>query len=279
MGKCISPFTVESKKGFIPVPCGVCLECKKRKISGWSYRLVKEAEVSTSAFFITLTYDNDSVPITKNKFMTLKKRDLQLYFKRLRKENIKRGNKIKIKYYAAGEYGGDTMRPHYHIILFNALEETIDYCWSLDGILLGHVHFGDVNEASVGYTLKYISKKTMIPVHSRDDRQKEFSLMSKGMGAQYINPKMIKWHKADLKNRMYIPLMDGKKIAMPRYYKEKIYTQLERNKIAKYMEMKELREWQNMDLSTREKKDKEELLIRMNKARQFNKETRLNTKL
>jgi len=269
MAQCISPFSVETKKGFIPVPCGKCYDCLARRISGWSYRLVKEAEVSSSAFFITLSYDNENVPITKNKFMTVKKTDVQKFFKRLRKLNTE-----KIKYYCAAEYGTKGKRPHYHIIMFNVDIETVDRAWTL-----GRVHSGSVTEASVGYTLKYISKKQQIPTHARDDREPEFSLMSKRMGANYVTPQMVKFHKADLKNRMFITIKDGKKIAMPRYYKDRIYTQLERQKIAKHMINRELKEYQNMDLSTREKKDKKDLLIRINKARKFNQDMRLIKKL
>lgn len=43
---------------------------------------------------------------------------------------------------------------------------------------------------------------------------------------------MVQWHKADLENRMYIPIEAGKKIAMPRYFKDKIYGDIERARIA-----------------------------------------------
>lgn len=43
---------------------------------------------------------------------------------------------------------------------------------------------------------------------------------------------MIQWHKNDMKNRMYINVGDGKKAAMPRYYKNKIYTDQERSEIS-----------------------------------------------
>lgn len=36
---------------------------------------------------------------------------------------------------------------------------------------------------------------------------------------------------ADFENRMYCPLPDGRKIAMPRYYKLKIYTDADREHI------------------------------------------------
>lgn len=153
--------------------------------------------------------------------MSLCKRDLQLYFKRLRILNPN-----KIKYYIVGEYGGKTLRPHYHAIVFNAKIETYQAAW-----FLGQIHYGSVTGASVGYTLKYISKPGRIPLHKNDDRVPEFSLMSKGLGASYITPQTKNWHHADLENRMYVNLPDGKKAGMPRYFKDKIYDEAQRSKI------------------------------------------------
>lgn len=182
-----------------------------------------------SAMFVTLTFDTEHVPISRNGFMTLDKKPLQLFFKRLRKLST-----LQIKYYAVGEYGGKTMRPHYHIILFNSNYSDVDKAWTLDGKRIGHSHFGNVNGASVGYTLKYMTKPSKIPMHRNDDRLPEFSLMSKGLGAVYLTDAMVRYHKADLENRMNCVLPDGKVIAMPRYYKDKIYTEQERKQIAWY---------------------------------------------
>lgn len=125
--------------------------------------------------------------------MGLCKRDLQLFFKRLRKAHPV--GTIPLKYYAVGEYGGKTYRPHYHIILFNsAIELMVDktdllrlQATSFDGHSevkciqwdKGHMTVGRCTPASVGYTLKYISKQKKIPEYKGDDRLPEFSLMSK----------------------------------------------------------------------------------------------------
>jgi hypothetical protein len=203
----------------------------KRRTSGWSFRLVKEGDISNSALFVTLTYDPDYVPKTEKGYLTLCKDDVQRFFKRLRKLT-----KEKIKYFIVGEYGTQKMRPHYHIILFNANREMVARAWAKDGKELGSIFIGDVSEASIGYTLKYMQKPGNIPIHQNDDRQKEFQLMSKGLGKCYLTQKMIKWHKEDLEQRMYIPMKDGKKIAMPRYYKDKMYSESEKNRIARRME-------------------------------------------
>lgn len=235
MAQCMTPFGVrhKHKNETIPVPCGRCPACRARRASAWSFRLMQEDKVSISSFFITLTYDTSVVPISKSGYMDLRKRDLQLFFKRLRKAHTLEPRDRPIRYYAVGEYGGKTNRPHYHVILFNSRVELIQPAWQN-----GHVHYGQVTGASVGYTLKYISKPGRIPMHRNDDRTPEFSLMSKGLGANYLTDAMVKWHKADLDERMYCVIEDGKKITLPRYYKDKIYTEHERKRVAFFQQKK-----------------------------------------
>lgn len=200
---CQTPFTIQHLiHGSMPVPCGKCPNCISRRVSGWSFRLMQQEKVAETAHFVTLTYDNQHVPITSHKYMGLCKRDLQLFFKRLRK----RQPDCRLKYYAVGEYGGQSFRPHYHIILFDAILENIQPSWEL-----GDIHYGTITEASVGYCLKYLTKQSRIPLHRNDDRPKEFGLMSKGLGANYLTPQMVKWHKASLEDRMYCNIEDGKK--------------------------------------------------------------------
>lgn len=191
--------------------------------------------------------------------MEIRKRDVQLFFKRLRfsLDNI---SSVPIKYYAVGEYGGKTMRPHYHIILFNyppQLMKPLGLCkkgfpkFQCDIIAnawqQGGIDVGTVTAASVGYTMKYISKPSKVPMHRNDDRTREFSLMSKGLGASYLTPQMEKWHKADMLNRMYCNIPDGKKIAMPRYYKDKLYTEMQRKRIA-FFQLQEMIKKQNEEM-------------------------------
>lgn len=232
MAQCISPFGVLDKttQMTFPVPCGKCYYCVQRKISEWSQRLMQEDKVSENARFVTLTYAPEHVPISEKRYMTLRKKDLQDFMKRLRYYSPKN---VKIKYYAVGEYGSNGMRPHYHLILFNTQPIHVEQAW-----LFGSVFFGTVAAASVGYTLKYISKKGKIPMHSNDDRVPEFSLMSKKLGASYLTPAMKKWHEDDILNRMYIAIEGGKKINMARYYKDKLYTKEQRENIGVHLAAK-----------------------------------------
>lgn len=241
-------------KDEIPVPCGKCPTCLARRASAWSFRLMKEGRNAHSSHFVTLTYNTDYVPISPNGFMTLRRSDVQKFMKRLRKWTPD----VKIKYYAAGEYGTKNWRPHYHLILFNSEPEHIVRAWMTDKdnkgnplpkpVPLGDVHFGTVTGASIGYTLKYMTKPGRIPMHQNDDREPEKSLMSKGLGMEYLTPQMIAWHKADLENRMYMVIEGGKKISMPRYYKDKIYTDEERDLISCVAAKKHMEEeWKKME--------------------------------
>lgn len=225
---CLTPMNTRHKYtgDWMTFPCGKCPDCCARRASGWSFRLVQQGRVSKSAMFVTLTYNWSHLEFSKNGFKSLNKVTLQCFFKRLRKRYPAKT----IKYYAVGEYGGQRGRPHYHIILFNADQNGVVQSWrDNDGNPIGDVHFGDVREASIGYVLKYISKDRRRRKHARDDRMPEFATMSKGLGLNYISPAIVRWHKEDLLERMYcvVPNSGGKKISMPRYYKDKIYSRTE----------------------------------------------------
>lgn len=94
----------------ITVPCGRCIGCRLERSRQWATRISQEASLYDDNCFITLTYDDDHLPHGN----TLVKRDLQLFFKRLRKSVDHQ-----VRYYACGEYGPSTKRPHYHACIFN----------------------------------------------------------------------------------------------------------------------------------------------------------------
>lgn len=225
MPNCISPVQIK-RPGCAPVyvPCSKCYVCKNKRVASWIYRLKQHARLPHLAYFVTLTYNTDHVPITKNGFKTVRQKDLQNFFKKLRRLN--KGNKI--SYYAASEYGTQTKRPHYHIILFGACDNTITQAWTSDtrggkcSEALGDIYFGTVEGGSIGYVLKYICKPPEQKRHNRDDREPTRSYMSKGIGANYLTQRMVNYHRSDLPNRVCVQEGD-QKISMPKYYKDRIY--------------------------------------------------------
>lgn len=129
-----------------------------------------------SAVFLTLTYSDEHLP----KGGVLVKRDLQLYLKRLRMAC----SPIRIRFFAVGEYGERTSRPHYHLIVYGLgpeNEDIITKAWSL-----GFVHIGSVTSDSIQYCTGYVSKKmTAVSDPRLEGRPPEFAVMSRrpGLGA------------------------------------------------------------------------------------------------
>lgn len=60
---------------------------------------------------------------------------------------------------------------------------------------------------------------------------------------------MVNWHNADPLNRMYVNIGDGKKAAMPRYYKDRIYTRDVRSEISGFFRGEIEKELQVRDLT------------------------------
>jgi hypothetical protein len=213
------------------VPCGRCIECRKGRVNSWFSRLSSELSVSRSAYFVTFTYDENSLCYSDNGLLTLNYRDYQLFIKRLRKRNL---SSRKIKYFCVGEYGSQTHRPHYHAIIFNVNDPSLfQQVWDK-----GHVHVGDVKEASIFYTLKYSLKSSVFGNTTGqdpdDDRIPEKALMSKGLGLSYLTDAMVQYHKDDVSRP--ITMLGNTKIPLSRYYRDKLFTDAEKSARRKMLE-------------------------------------------
>lgn len=201
------------------MPCGKCLECLEDKKQQWCFRLDQEKRFSDCSFFVTLTYEDEYLPFVLPGEIyvdepTLCKRDVQLFFKRLRKSL----NGDKIKYYCVGEYGDKGNRPHYHALIFYRGKSTwfdismkIYNCWDL-GICQVLPVLG-----AQGYVTKYILK-----FDKREHPLKPFSMISHGLGIDYLSDAMTRYHKKNLINFAMKP--GGYKVTLPRYYKDKIFS-------------------------------------------------------
>lgn len=110
-------------------PCGKCPECLRAKRLAWAYRVQKEilSHHPKPSWFFTLTYDDDSVPLSEQGVKTLCKADFQKFMKLLRKWLWIDYHK-RVRYFVVGEYGPRTARPHYHGFLFgiDITEKQID---------------------------------------------------------------------------------------------------------------------------------------------------------
>ena len=210
---------IEFKLPFIQVPCGQCLACRLQQTRQWADRCVLEAKKYKDNYFITLTYDDAHLPPNAS----LRPKDLQLFMKRLRRHF----EGVKIRFLACGEYGTKTMRPHYHVLVFNCpLNDVIDvfqrydplhkryvkylrdkaanenlrhsktiYDLWIDGKTkehLGLISVGQFNYDTAAYVSQYVTKKTnpkMKQIYEDLHLVPEFLRMSNrpGIGADYFH--------------------------------------------------------------------------------------------
>lgn len=147
-----------------------------------------EAAQYSDNTFVTLTYSEDRVSLAPG--------DLRDFIKRLRS----RVAPHRFRFYAVGEYGDKTQRPHYHACLFNfptclrgrsRYSKLFTTCCSSCELVRetwghGHVYLGAVEPASAEYVARYVVKK----LTNKDDerlngRHPEFARMSlkPGIGA------------------------------------------------------------------------------------------------
>lgn len=151
--------------------CGQCMPCRIKRRQSWTLRIELEALRYTENVMVTLTYNDEHLPEGNN----LVKKDLQDYFKRLRKKLD-----FKFRYFACGEYGDKKGRAHYHFIGFDmgiAEEQAIRDAWTLNKQELGFVSVGLLRKGGAAYVAAYTTKKL-----SSDDlqgREPEFALQSK----------------------------------------------------------------------------------------------------
>jgi len=150
------------------------MECKSKRAVDWATRCRHEIACHNENCFITLTYDNDSLPsylIVKDEF--------QKFIKKLRKKT-----KSKLKYIVSHEYGGKTGRPHHHAIIFGwnpskqeflreapsgeplFISEEVNQLWPH-----GYHSIGTANEKTAYYIAAYSLKSSTHDVINDDNGQ------------------------------------------------------------------------------------------------------------
>lgn len=207
----------------LALPCGQCIGCRLERSREWAVRCVYEASLYKDNCFITLTYAPEHLP----KDMSLKKKDWQDFMKRLRKHYSGK----KIRFFACGEYGERTFRPHYHAILFNhdfddvaevtkmteyglskyKHSPTLEKVWGK-----GLCSVGEMTFESAAYCARYCLKK----INGADaewhyfGREPEFALMSRmpGLAANWWSK-----FKSDVVS-MDCTFSRGVKAPVPRYF-------------------------------------------------------------
>ena len=237
------------------IPCGQCIGCRIRQREDWTTRIELEARdyPKDEVWFITLTYDDDHVPGTIIKTGEIMRKvqytwkpgekrptsvqillyeDIQKFLKRLRKAY--RG---KLRYFVAGEYGEQTARPHYHMILYGWKPTDLENLYKIhhNGYYtskwlanlwgMGQIQIAQAVPETYRYVAGYVTKK-MYEIDGKKanmyyelGQTKPFACMSlkPGLGDHYYQE-----HKKEIWRQGYIQCTNGKQAQIPRYYEKQM---------------------------------------------------------
>lgn len=252
--KCSTPFLSTKRekvyRDWIEIPCGHCDSCRMAYARNWALRCMLELKSHDleKCWFVTLTYDEKHLSQLVEGvcgFHSVEKRDLQLFWKRLRDAlNYKYRRRAKskgrpyidpplppLKYFACGEYGPTTLRPHYHAIVYDLpLDDLKPYGRSHTGYMMyesaflskvwnkGLVRVQPVSFEACAYTARYVMKKqadgdkdVMIEEYGL---YPEFLIMSRnpGIAAKYYESRAPDIYKND---EIYL---NGQKFKPPPYF-------------------------------------------------------------
>jgi hypothetical protein len=151
---CKKPF----HRGLVVFGCGQCQPCRIKKRREWTHRIVLESMIHKTNNFLTLTYNDKSLP----EGGTLVKEDYQKFLKKLRRH-------AQFRYFIVGEYGDKSERPHYHAAIFGLGPEhkkLYDRCWDK-----GYTYSGELNYTTATYIAGYVTKKL---TNANDERTKDW---------------------------------------------------------------------------------------------------------
>lgn len=226
------PAMEDERVKLVPIKCGKCMECMAAEKNKWSIRLKEEIKVNNNGKFVTLTFSekslvnltndlqiqSDNYYITCNNIATLA---VRRFLERWRKKYKK-----SVRHWLITELGQNkTERIHLHGILFTDIKtEIISEIWAY-----GHIWVGKyVNERTINYIVKYVSKTDL-----KHKNYKPKILCSKGIGANYTENTHIKnKHKYnENETKEFYTDKKGYKTNLPIYYRNKLFTEEEREKL------------------------------------------------
>lgn len=235
----IVPYISDERIKYVPIGCQQCIECKKQKARQWQVRLLEDIKTHTNGKYITLTFNNKSFKEIDSEIKDLQGYDrdnatatlaMRRFLERWRKEF-----KTSLRHWFVTEIGGHgTENIHMHGIVWTdkpltILEEKWSYGFVWKG--QGEKQINYVNEKTTSYITKYVNK-----VDEKHPGYKSKILTSPGIGHNYTETNTDS-KKNQFNNQNIIDTNEtyktrtGHKISLPIYWRNKIYSKTEREKL------------------------------------------------
>ena len=222
------PPILDKRVLMVPVGCGKCIECKKQKARNWQVRLQEDIRVNKNAKFVTYTFSEHELQKLDNEIKGLSgyARDNEIcrlavrrYTERWRKKYGKT-----LRHWLVTELGhANTERVHMHGIVWTDKVKDIGDIWKYGKIWIGEY----VNAKTINYIVKYVNK---VDQQHKTYNSKIFT--SQGIGKEYVNRRDSKRNKYKKEKTIETyKTREGVELALPVYYRNKIYNEDERERL------------------------------------------------
>lgn len=231
----VIPPVKDKRVTLVAIGCTKCIECLRKRANEWKVRLMEDVKRNTNAKFVTMTFSDESITSLSNEIDGSIKgydRDNAIATLGVRRflERWRKKYKKSLRHWFVTEIGGQgTENIHIHgLIWTNEETKTVAEKWQYGFIWPKESWTGNyVNEQTVNYISKYLTK-----VDTKHKYYKPIILTSAGIGRGYeVTPegRLNKYNGEDTKDTY--KTRQGIKVALPIYYRNKIYTDDEREKL------------------------------------------------
>lgn len=232
----VIPSVPDKRVLYVPIGCGICLECRKQRARNWQLRLLEDIKEHKNGHFVTLTFSTESLKqiYDDNPEMheldgykldnAIAKRAVRLFLERWRKEYGK-----SLRHWLVSELGHqNTEHIHLHGLVWADDISRLTEIWKYGFVWAGYGnHKTYVNAKTVNYIIKYLTK-----VDTKHIAYKPLTLCSPGIGKSYLNSRNSKLNAYNgTETSETYKNEQGYKIALPKYWRNKIYTEKEREKL------------------------------------------------
>lgn len=253
--------------------CGWCKECRKELASSWNVRLKEELKSNTNVRFVTMSFSPKAIRELEQqihrkgwrgyKGETTDVNDLATYAVRMWSERWRKKYKHAPRHWLITELGHkNSERIHLHGLVWNTGEESrygdfnnaITKTWNYGNVWNGNW----VDTRTINYITKYVTK---LDNHHKGYKQK--ILTSQKMGADYIWRQSYTHKWAYDKTVTYYTDEKGYRHKLPRYWKNKLFTEDQRRKLWTYeLDKQKLKIGAyTFDLNRQDEEDQRKLMI------------------
>lgn len=247
--KGVIPPLKDKRQEYVKIPCKECYVCRKKKAREWRLRLSEDIKVNKTGKVILLTFNTESLIKIKSKLKGITGYELDnaicRYAVKHFRERWRKKYGRSIRHWLITELGQkNTEHVHMHGIVWeddrykvnNFLEE-VEKVWNYGFVGKGKINWQSgkyinyVNQKTASYFTKYVTKKD-----EKHSEYKQIILTSSGIGKNFLESEKIKdnIYKGIITNQNY-QVDNGTILPMPEYFRRKLYTDEEREKLTGWM--------------------------------------------